>query len=67
MPPVPREYLESCPERAAAPLTDADQYDLARALVEAGTWGRNCKAKLDALIDAVKVREAVAEQLENPK
>jgi hypothetical protein len=64
---VPNEYLETCSAKAAEPLVSADQTDLARALVDVARWGRNCKAKLDALIEAVKVREALANQLEQQK
>ena len=66
-PRVPHEYLETCPSKAAKQLETADQHDLARALVETVEWGRGCKARLDALIESVKVREGVAKQLEQQK
>lgn len=63
-PKVPDEYLEKCPERVAARLAQADQYDLARALVDSVEWGRACKARFDALIEAVKARQQLAGELE---
>lgn len=47
----------------AEPLTTADQHDTARALVQATHTARDCKARMDALIDAVEVRDEIVRQL----
>jgi hypothetical protein len=62
-PPVDPELLKACSEPLAAPLTTADQYDLARALVEAVRSGKQCQIRHRALADAVRVREEVAESV----
>lgn len=57
-----------CPDTIAQPLTTGDQYDTSRALVEAVKYGKECKARQDALVNAVEVREqlmqSVKQQLE---
>ena len=62
-PPVDPELLRACQTSAPAPLTTADQYDLARALVEAVRGGEECRLRHRALSDAVRVREQVAESV----
>jgi len=47
----------------ADPLTTADQLDTARALVQATRYGKECAARQQALIDAVKVRQELAKSV----
>jgi hypothetical protein len=58
-PDVPSELMVKCGDVIAEPLTTADQLDLARALVQASKYGKDCAARQQALIDAVKTREEV--------
>lgn len=51
--------MTPCSQTIADPLTTADQYDLARALNQAAGNYRACQAQNDALINAVRTREAV--------
>lgn len=52
-----------CGEVIAEPLTTADQLDTARALVQATRYGKECAARQQALIDAVKVRQDIAKSV----
>ncbi|MES2319997.1 MAG: hypothetical protein V4631_21155 [Pseudomonadota bacterium] len=49
-------------------MTTADQFDTARALVQAAEYGKKCAARQAALVDAVKSRDqlmqSVKKQLE---
>ena len=36
-----------------------DQFDLSRALVQATQYGKACSARLDALVDAIDVRDQI--------
>jgi len=36
-----------------------DQYELSRALVQATQYGKSCSARLDALVDALDVRDQI--------
>ena len=62
-PPVKSELLVACGDVIAQPLTTGDQYDLARELSEATKYGRDCRARMQELIDAVKTREKVTESI----
>lgn len=57
-PPVSSDLLTRC-EGTVAPLTSGDQYDIARALTETNQIYKDCKAKQNALVDAVLTREQV--------
>ena len=67
-PPVRPELLERCPAQIAEPLTTGDQFDLARALVQATRYGKTCAARMEALTDSVQSRDqlmqSVKEQLQ---
>lgn len=63
-PDVPADLKVRCPDEIARPLTTGDQYDLARALAEAAKYGRDCRARMNELIDAVEVREGVMRSLQ---
>lgn len=52
-----------CSDTIAQPLTTGDQYDTSRALVEAVRFGRECKSRNDALINAIEVREQLMESV----
>lgn len=58
-PPVPPELRQRCPDVIADPVTTGDQYDLSRALVQATQYGKACSARLDALVDAIDVRDQI--------
>ena len=58
-PPVDDELLVKCDSVIAQPLVAADQYDLSRALAEAASYGQTCKARHDALVNAVIVRQQI--------
>jgi len=62
-PDVPDSYLVKCGDVIAEPLTTADQLDTARALVQATRYGKECAARQQALIDAVKVRQDIAKSV----
>ena len=62
-PDVPNEYMVGCGEVIAEPLTTADHLDLARALVQASKYGKECASRQQALIDAVKVRQEIAKSI----
>lgn len=62
-PDVPDEYMVKCGEVIAEPLTTADHLDLARALVQASKYGKECASRQQALIDAVKVRQDIAKSI----
>ncbi len=36
-----------------------DQFELSRALVQATQYGKACSARLDALVDAIDVRDQI--------
>lgn len=55
--PLDDELLVRCPDVIADPLETGDQYDLARALAQATSYGRICKARMDRLVTAVTVRQ----------
>lgn len=60
-----------CSGNVANPLILGDQYDLARALNESVSFGLTCKARQEALVNAVVVRDqilkSVKAQLEGAK
>ena len=58
-PSVPDALRQRCPDQVADPLTTGDQYDLSRALVQATQYGKACAARLDALVDAIDVRDQI--------
>lgn len=58
-PPIPDELRQPCAQQAAKPLTTGDQYDLARALAEANSAFKDCRARHAALLDAVNTRKQV--------
>lgn len=58
-PEIKSELKQPCGDKIAEPLTTADQFDLARALVQSTTYARDCAARHRALIDAIEVREQV--------
>ena len=62
-PPLPAELRVRCPDTIAQPLTTGDQYDTARALVEAVRYGKECKARQDALVNAVEVRQEILDSV----
>ena len=62
-PPLPDDLLVRCDAVIADPLTTGDQYDLARALAQAIGYGKTCKARDDALVNAMKVRETMLESV----
>lgn len=68
---MPSELRVRCPDTIAQPLTTGDQYDTARALAQSVRSYRECKARNDALVDAVEVREqviqSVKQQIESSK
>ena len=70
-PPIHDDLRVRCGNTIAQPITTGDQYDLARALVEAAKYGKDCKARMDALVNAVEVRqeilESVKKQIEDSK
>lgn len=63
-PPLPAELLARCPDKVADPLTTGDQFDLSRALVESLAYAKNCKARHDALADAVEIRQSIMDQIQ---
>jgi len=60
---VPAELLARCPDVIADPLTAADQYDLARALTQATSYAKTCKARQDALANAVEIRQQILDSV----
>ena len=58
-PPVPDALRQKCPDIIADPLVTGDQFDLSRALVQATQSGKACSARLDALVDALDVRDQI--------
>jgi hypothetical protein len=58
-PPLPSELRVGCGGVIAQPLTTGDQYDLARALGEAIRYGKNCRDRMNELLEAIQVREQV--------
>lgn len=50
---------QRCPDVIADPLVTGDQFDLSRALVQATQYGKACSARLDALVDAIDVRDQI--------
>lgn len=62
-PPIPSDLRVRCGDVIAQPLTTGDQYDLARALNEAVRYGKDCRARMGALVDAVDTREQVMNSL----
>ena len=58
-PPVPDALRQRCPDIIADPLTTGDQFDMSRALVQATQYGKACSARLDALVDAIDVRDQI--------
>jgi hypothetical protein len=60
---VDPELKTACEGNIAEPLTTADQNDLARALNEATAYGEQCAERMQKLIDAVTVREAIARSI----
>lgn len=62
-PAIPEPLRQRCPAKVADPLTTADEHDNARALVQATQSARLCGARMDALVDAVEVREQILQQL----
>lgn len=63
-PDIPDKLKVRCGDEIARPLTTGDQYDLSRALAEAAKYGRDCRARMNELIDAVEVREGVMRSLQ---
>lgn len=57
--PVSHELLTPCGDTIANPLVEADIYDVSRALTEAVDYAKECRAKQQALIAAVKGREQI--------
>ena len=62
--PCDRDALAAtCGEIAAAGLRvaalEGDQFDMSRALVQATQYGKACSARLDALVDAIDVRDQI--------
>jgi len=55
--------MARCQTHAAEPLTTGDQFDTARALAQANGAFKECKARHDALIDAVVVRDELAKSV----
>lgn len=64
-PPVRADLLESCGDVIAEPLTTGDQYDTSRALVEATSYAKKCRARQDALVDAVKSRDQLMKSVQD--
>ncbi len=62
-PTLPNELKVSCGDVIAQPLTTGDQYDLARALVEAIQYGKDCRSRMNELLEAIAVREQVTGSL----
>ena len=58
-PPLPADLLAKCSDKIADPLTTADQYDTARALTQAIGSYKECRARHDALLNAIQVRESM--------
>ncbi len=63
-PPIPNELVSRC-TITVDPLTSGDQYDVARALAQSQKGYRECKAKHDALINAIETREQVIQSIKN--
>lgn len=57
--PVAPELLTPCGDTIAQPLVEADIYDISRALTEAVDYAKECRAKQQNLITAVKAREQI--------
>lgn len=62
-PPIDEELRARC-TITVEPLTSGDQYDTARALVQAVKSYRDCKAKHDALLNAIDVRDRVIQSVQ---
>ena len=62
-PPVPETLRERCPDVIAQPLTTGDQFDTSRALIEAVQYSKTCRARHDALIDAIDVRDHIMQSV----
>lgn len=63
-PPVPSELTTRCQAKIADPLTTGDQLDVARALGQSISAYRDCKARHDALVDAVQSRDAIVQSIQ---
>lgn len=61
---MPADLRVKCPDTIAQPLTTGDQFDTSRALVEAVKYGKECKARQDALVNAVEVREQIMQSIQ---